>query len=611
MQTRTEQPTNPLARIDGNTQLMIATGIFIPLLVLLFIADKIGWIGSKKNKLGDARFATDKEILKAKKYGFDLIEKRSRNKVALWVGEPEGIQVDREARTIDIPRDYRSFVLSHLEEHLFVLGSAGSGKSYSLMSPLQRAMIILGYPLIVFDAKGYEESEDSACPSSEIAGFARLHGYKVKIIAPDYDDSDIFNIFDMMKAKDGLEAFEDKDGAYTVSDVLNENMAMSAKESGDEFFPLASKQLMQAVFMWAKMLDENADFTLAYYLLKRIAKAGAKGIDKLKFPPYVQIAFDQFLVSAESPETAASIAGTALILFGRMVTPANTSTFCGKSTVDMHVKGKTLVIFRLNPDIKASVGPMLATALQCFLKVNCYTKRTQPLGVWLDEIQMIKIAEVQLLQTISRSNGVFFCFATQGFSFLEMTYGEKLTKGMVDGCKTQIIGQLNANESAKYYSEQLGEEEVQTRSKGRSSGKGASRSINDQPHLRHLVPLEKLMQLPQGHFYYLNRAFRNRKLARLPVRHETIIPQWEKDRIEAGIKEWFRYRKQARQISKAKRLSNAELEQRQAMAVDALPDDLINEAKGEAPTAGPDETQSVELTNQEYDQAIHAAINTL
>ena len=92
---------------------------------------------------------------------------------------------------------------------------------------------------------------------------------------------------------------------------------------------------------------------------------------------------------------------------------------------------------------------------------------------------------------------------------------------------------------------------------------------------------------------------------------ETIIPQWEKDSIAAGIKEWFRYRQQARQLSQAKRLSNAELEERQAMAVDALPDDLINEAKGEASTAGPDETQSVELTNQEYDQAIHAAISTL
>lgn len=192
-----------------------------------------------------------------------------------------------------------------------------------------------------------------------------------------------------------------------------------------------------------------------------------------------------------------------------------------------------------------------------------------------------------------------------------MTYGEKLTKGMVDGCKTQAIGQLNANESAEYYSKQLGKEEVQTRSKGRSSGKGSSRSINDQPHLRDLVPMEKIMQLPQGHFYYLNRAFKNKKLARLPVLHESKIPQWEKDGIESGIKEWFRYRQQARQLSKAKRLSNQDLEQRQAMAVAALSDEAISEARGEAPIAGPDEKQAVELTNQEYDQAIHAAINTL
>ncbi|NJM68169.1 MAG: type IV secretory system conjugative DNA transfer family protein [Acaryochloris sp. RU_4_1] len=573
MQHHTQQPAQQpqISSPQMDFQVYVMGGLFLAILILVVISK--GELGRKKQKLGDARKATPREIKKAKDYGFDMMEERKRNKVALWVGEPKGVVINRETREIFVPRDYvNSWILSHLEEHLVALGSTGSGKSYSLLNPLQRSMIKLGYPLAVFDAKGHEESETSTCPSSEIAGYARLHGYKVKIIAPGYDDSDVFNIYHMIRSRFGREAYEDKDGAGVVSEVLSENLAKTAADNGDEFFPLAAKQLLQSVFLLALYLDPNANFVLAFYLLERIVEIGAAGIRSLDLPPYLRSSFSQYLASEKSAETGASIAGTTLLQFNRMFTPANVATFCGQSTVELEIKGKTLVIFRLNPELKASVGPMIATTIQCFMLANAYRAREQPLGFILDECQMVKLCGVQEMQTVTRSNGVFFVFASQGFSFLKRTYGEKGAMGLIEGCKTQVIGQLNANEPAEYYSKQFGQKEIKSRSKSKSSGKHSSNSESDQPHLKDLVPLQELLGLPQGQFYYLNRAIRNERMARIPVLYETVIPKWEEKEIKQGITEWFRYRKVARANSKALAKSDDELIRYQTLAREALPE---------------------------------------
>ncbi|NJR56900.1 MAG: type IV secretory system conjugative DNA transfer family protein [Acaryochloris sp. CRU_2_0] len=324
--------------------------------------------------------------------------------------------------------------------------------------------------------------------------------------------------------------------------------------------------------MLALYLDPNANFVLAFYLLERIVEIGAAGIRSLDLPPYLRSSFSQYLASEKSAETGASIAGTTLLQFNRMFTPANVATFCGQSTVELEIKGKTLVIFRLNPELKASVGPMIATTIQCFMLANAYRAREQPLGFILDECQMVKLCGVQEMQTVTRSNGVFFVFASQGFSFLKRTYGEKGAMGLIEGCKTQVIGQLNANEPAEYYSKQFGQKEIKSRSKSKSSGKHSSNSESDQPHLKDLVPLQELLGLPQGQFYYLNRAIRNERMARIPVLYETVIPKWEEKEIKQGITEWFRYRKVARANSKALAKSDDELIRYQTLAREALPE---------------------------------------
>lgn len=94
------------------------------------------------------------------------------------------------------------------------------------------------------------------------------------------------------------------------------------------------------------------------------------------------------------------------------------------------------------------------------------------------------------------------------FGFLEETYGEKKVNGILSGCTTQMIFQLNDQQTAEYYSKQLGNEEIQYKQKSRSHGKGgASYSSAQQQQTRPLVEIQDVQQFPKGKCILLNPGY--------------------------------------------------------------------------------------------------------
>ncbi|MHC5928817.1 hypothetical protein [Nostoc sp.] len=59
----------------------------------------------------------------------------------------------------------------------------------------------------------------------------------------------------------------------------------------------------------------------------------------------VREAFAQFVSVAGSPETAASIVGTASGLFSRFMVPSALAAFCGKTNIPLDLKGRQMVVF--------------------------------------------------------------------------------------------------------------------------------------------------------------------------------------------------------------------------------------------------------------------------
>lgn len=352
--------------------------------------------------------------------------------------------------------------------------------------------------------------------------------------------------------------------------MLNQNFKLSSESGSSSFFTQAGNQLIQAILMLAKGSDKYVDIALCHKILalpnlsKRIATA--------KLPQYQKVAFDQFLSSTDSPETAGSIATTASIMFSRFMSPEILGVFGNKTSIPLDLKGRTLLIFRMDPQKEAAIAPLMASVIHLIAYRNIFTRRTNPICFFLDEVSTIYLPSLPNLLNLGRSAGAAFCLAVQSIGLLEKTYGKQDVEAILGACKTQIVAQLNENRTAQYYSEQLGKEDIFYQQKSRSSGKGGgSTSRSDHQQTRSLVEIQELMQMLQGETIILNPGYKSKKNTRIPYRTLINIPARDIQSLKGAEKIWAVIKQEKIQNNAAISPPDEELEERERLAEQMLP----------------------------------------
>lgn len=568
-QTRTiaQVQTSQQSEFVANT-LELFEGIPLPFLaipVIVGILLLMEGSGKKKGKLGRAWWGGRSERRAARKLACKLMRERKHNKVALYIRKPKGLaweNVDGKP-VLHIPEDPKTVYIPHVEEGVMVVGRPGSGKTYSSVDPLVRASIDQGFPVIYYDFKGHENPP----PSSFIAGYAKTRGYEISVFAPGSEETCVCNLLDFLRDN------TDADMAYQLASVLAANFKLNDKmegSGGGDFFSKAGNQLVQAILMLAKQGEEEGDIGLCHKLL-----AIPDLLDRLKLaelPQYTKVAFDNFLSSAGSPETAASIKSTASLMFTRFMTPEALAAFCGKTTLPLELEGRKLIIFRLNPEKRFAIGPLLVSTLHLLINKNIYRSRKTPLIVSLDELPSIDLIDLHNWLNQNRSSGFVGLLGFQSFGLLEGTYGKQRTDGIISGCTTQLVFQLNDKRTAEYYSSQLGREDRQYRQKSRSSGKGGkSHSDSDQQQAGSLIEVQELQQFMKGKGIILNPGYRRGQNIRIPILQKIEIPKSERDEVSKSITLWPAIKSELYHISSATPPTEEELWHKECIADKLIP----------------------------------------
>jgi len=532
------------------------------LVVVLLLVGVTG-LSNKEGILAKAKWASPAVIKTSRDLALKQIKNQVHNEIGLWIGSPEGlgIKTDGGKKFLYVPNDPKTVYLSNVQESLLVIAGPGSGKSASITDRLAESAVLQGKSLLVFDAKGHEEGENSLAPSSKLAGFAKANGYKVFLIAPGEAISDCLNIIDFLDNED------DSDNAFQLGDTLVNNFGLG--EGGNPFFEQTGAMLCQALLMLAKRIPDG-DIALCSKLL-----ALPKLIDRVKavqMSEYQRSAFDNFLSSAGSPETASSIAITAMTIFSRFMSEDILSVFSRPTTVPLELKGRQMLIFRVNVKKKALVMPLVAAAIDMILRRSIFTERKNSLISLFDEFAMMKLMDLDEFINTGRSSGSGCILATQSIGFAEGTYGEKKFKAIQGGCGTQIIGRLNENQTASYYETQLGKEDLTYAQKSRSTGhQGDSSSSSDQKQTRSLMEIQEWTQLQVGEFVILNPGQKNKKRARLPYKVKINIPERDWQEVNSSANIWKRFRQQKLQNRVAYRFTQEELKSRRLKAEEMLP----------------------------------------
>ncbi len=526
---------------------------------------------TKKNAKAKAKWAGKKELASARSLAIKQLNGRSRKSACVWIIRPKVLDFPDEAcdfktyksgrkqklppRTGPIPKDkpvvvkgekhsfYSEFEkkkvtaetiwIPDTQRSVMVVGAPGSGKTFSAIDPMLRAVVEQGYPLILYDFKYPTQT-------STIAWYAEQMGYEVRVFAPGFPESDVINLLDFLTGDPQIDAALSRQLANT----MNKNFKLGASASSDPFFDNAGDQLVQAVMMLAKQMP-SPDLMTAQVIL-----AMPQLIDRL-FPessgldPWIRKAWDQIFSVKDSEKTVSSIIGTATLNFTRLMMAKILACCVGDTTLPLDIEGKQLIVFGLDREIRDVVAPIVATAIHMMVNRNLFRKggRKDPLYVCVDEMPTLYLPQWSNWENESRSDGFNGIWGFQNKSQLEKIYGKELALAMMGGSATKFIFNPGEVESAEYFSKFFGDEEIARKNKSRSTGSGKpSVSTSIEVGTRKLIAPEEFLYLNPGTCYMTNPAYSNGETSYLPRRIQVRLPPWELELAAMIEKNWDKVR---------------------------------------------------------------------
>ena len=496
-------------------------GGFIVFVIGATIAEHASFGSKGKNVLGTGRWANKEDKKYARKRAIKQIQSGKHDEIALWINSPDikpGNKIKNDSQTVWLPDMARGFS---------VIGGSGSGKSFTAIKPVLRSAVAQGMPIILLDT-------DYPGLSKTIAPLAEAAGYEVDIFAPGYPESGVCNVLDM------IDSHRDSTGASQIGKTLNKNFSMGDSSNKDMFFEVAGELATEAALLLSKAL-KYPDILTAFSILKDEDMIDrVRGVGKID--PWLSLAFGQLLSTAKSEKTVDSIRGTAALLFGQLMRPDILPALIGKTTIPLDISGRRLLIFGVKQDIRLSVSPLIASIIHALVTRNVLQGRTEPLFLSLDEMPSMYFPEIAEWLSEKRKYGLCTQIGYQSLSQLKKTYGAELADVIYTNTATTLLFNPQSPESAKVFSDTLGEEDVVYKTRNRTYGKNRSRTRNENRTKKPLMTADEFMGLAEGCCVLLSPGYGDKTRRFVPVKFEPLrVTEKEIDIQNAVEDDWERF----------------------------------------------------------------------
>lgn len=525
-------------------QLSVMAGVLALLLV---------WasFNQKKPQLTSARMANRWDKLHATKMALEHIQgvaKGKCNPSAGWCGTPRpkykflGFKLASKLQVI-LHNTMPTTWIPDIGRGVLVLGVPGSGKTFSLIDRILESFFSQGISVLLYDKKGDQMKLHTALASS--------YGYTIDVFAPggvgleagqnpDTPGADytcVINVLDFMKdSRDATTAGE-------LGKILIDSQGGS--NAKQDFFSQTGGMFAKGLMQLAKS-SKYPDLPMVYAitqlpnLVKRLDWA-VRREDEKKLDPWIAVTISNFLSSKESQKTAASIKTTAEITFSGFIQNDLLSCMIGKSTIDLYLKPKQLLVMKLDDRRRSVIAPLITMCMHLTIVENLSEKRKNPFCYCIDEVPSLGVFS-KLSEFINeyRSNGGIPILGAQSLNQFFELYGKERGKALVSGLFTHVLFGPNDSVTAEEYSKKMGNKTVTTTSSSRSRSKnGASTSVNQQTHQVPLISVDTIERFPQGKAIILNPGYGDKDDVKRPVMGKIVIPKEDIDRaIEAESVIW-------------------------------------------------------------------------
>ncbi|OBX25719.1 type IV secretory system conjugative DNA transfer family protein [Gelidibacter algens] len=340
---------------------------------------------------------------------------------------------------VNFDTDKGKFKLDNIKRGASVIGSAGSGKTESVVYGFLKHFRKEGFCGIIHDYKDFELTE-MAYPlfktgniPFKIISFDKII-HRVNPIAPRY--------------------LENEESVNEVSRVLIENL-LEQRESGTtgttKFFNDAAEGLIGGL-IW-KLKTDYPKFCTLPHLIAVYQYLNTESLIKfLETNTTSRAMADAFISGKDSERQTAGVKSTLANALKRISTQRIFMALSADE-VALNINSEdnpAIISIVNNPKFETSYSPVIATIIHTITK-QMSVRNSKPSFLLMEEAPTIRLLNMHRIPATLRSYNISTVYVMQDKIQNDMMYGDKGSKAILSNLSYQFFGKVNDPDTAKYY----------------------------------------------------------------------------------------------------------------------------------------------------------------
>ena len=357
------------------------------------------------------------------------------------------VYVDKEHITTNINKKYRlvintnhtKLVLDNIRRGFSIIGSAGSGKTESVVYNLLQHFARYKFCGIIHDYKNFELTE-IACSLFKkgshpfyVISFDPIY-HKVNPIAPRY--------------------MKDEEDVNEISRVLLENL-LELKESNSSgnsrFFNDTAEGLITGIILRLKI--DYQDYCTIPHMIALYQHLSTKALVTFLSANLTSKGMaDAFIGGADSSRQTAGVKSTLANAFKKISSKKIFMVLSADETPLNINNAQNLAIISIvnNPKKETSLSPVIATIMHTVVK-QMSERHQNPSFILMEEAPTIRLLNMHRIPATLRSYDIVTVYVMQDKIQNDMLYGDKGSKAILSNLSYQFFGKVNDPDTAKYY----------------------------------------------------------------------------------------------------------------------------------------------------------------
>ncbi|WP_194766472.1 type IV secretory system conjugative DNA transfer family protein [Tamlana sp. I1] len=402
-----------------------------------------------------------------------------------------------------------NFKIDNIRRGASVIGSAGSGKTESVVYNFLKHFSQNGFCGVIHDYKDFELTEMAYPLFSDMKmtfytiAFDQIH-YRVNPIAPHY--------------------LPNEESVNEVSRVLMENLMeqnLSENKGSNKFFSDAVEGLLSGM-IW-KMKTAYPEFcTLPHVIALFQILSNKKLVAFLKSDFTSRSMASAFINGIDSEKQTAGVKSTLANAF-KKISSQKLFYVLSKDEVPLDINNpETPAIISLvnNPKYDSVYSPVIAMVMHTIIKQMSLRGKASSF-LLMEEAPTLKLPNMHRIPATLRSYDICTVYVMQDKVQNDLLYGEKASKAILSNLSYQFFGKVNDPDTARYYEKFFEMIKVPTKSISSSSGLSLDSRITKGEREVSKRRASMFFSLKQGEFI----AFADGKDRRLRFRLQLILKE--------------------------------------------------------------------------------------